>query len=87
VKDSMQRLYVGNLPYTVNAQQLQEVFEAAGKVTSAFVVTDKQTRRSKGFGFVEFEDDADAQKAIEMFNNKPMEGRNLVVNIAKPREE
>ena len=83
----MQRLYVGNLPYSVTAQQLQEVFEAAGKVTSAFVVTDKQTRRSKGFGFVEFEDDADAQKAIEMFNNKPMEGRNLVVNIAKPREE
>lgn len=83
----MQRLYVGNLPYSVTAEKLQEVFEAAGKVTSAFVVTDKQTRRSKGFGFVEFEDDGDAQKAIEMFNGKPLDGRNLVVNVAKPREE
>ena len=78
------KLYVGNLPYTITGDQLRDQFSQAGTVVDAVVISDRQTGRSKGFGFVEFEKEEDAQKAIEMFNGKDMEGRNLVVNEARP---
>ena len=64
------RLYVGNLSYTTNQDSLSQAFSQAGTVSSVTVITDKMTGRSKGFGFVEFDDDAEAQKAIEMWNGK-----------------
>lgn len=82
----MTKLYVGNLPWSVDDQQLGELFSQAGEVTSARVIIDRARNRSKGFGFVEFANDADAQKAIEMFHEYDMDGRNLVVNEARPME-
>ncbi len=81
------RLYVGNLPWSVNSDQLGQHFAQAGQVISAQVVTDKYSGRSRGFGFVEMSSDEEAQKAIEMFNGKDFEGRNIVVNIARPKTE
>ncbi len=78
------KLYVGNLSYAVTGPQLEELFSQAGNVTSASVITDKQSGRSKGFGFVEFDSPAGAQKAIEMFHGKEFQGRNLTVNEARP---
>lgn len=83
----MKKLYVGNLPYTVNDSQLKDMFSEAGAVESAMIIMDKFSGRSKGFGFVEMNDDAEADKAMEMFNGKDMEGRAMVVNEARPREE
>lgn len=80
------KLYVGNLSYTANSDQLGALFAQAGTVTSAMVVTDQHSGRSRGFGFVEMATDEEAKKAIEMFNGKDFEGRNLVVNEARPRE-
>ena len=80
------KLYVGNLPWTINDDQLKELFSQAGSVVSAQVIQDKFSGRSKGFGFVEMESDADAEKAIEMFHGKDMNGRALVVNAARPKE-
>lgn len=81
------KLYVGNLPYSITSESLKELFSEAGEVMDAVVIVDKYTQRSKGFGFVEFSSEADAQKAIEMFNEKEIEGRAIVVNVARPREE
>lgn len=81
------KLYVGNLPFTIDNVKLQELFAAAGTVGNAQVVTDRYSGRSRGFGFVEMATDEEAAKAIEMFNGKDMEGRTLVVNEARPREE
>ena len=81
------KLYVGNLDYTVTSDQLRDHFAAAGNVTDAVVIMDKYSGRSKGFGFVEFEKEEDATNAIEMFNEKDFNGRNLVVNVARPRED
>ena len=81
------KLYVGNLDYSVTSDQLRDYFSAAGNVTDAVVIMDKYSGRSKGFGFVEFESEEMAQKAIEMFNEKDFNGRNLVVNVARPRED
>lgn len=80
------RLYVGGLPYTTREDELREAFAKAGEVASANVIVDKMTGRSKGFGFVEFVDDADADKAIEMWNGKDFGGRKLAVNEARPME-
>ncbi len=80
-------LFVGNLPYTVDSAKLEEIFAQAGNVASAKVIADKYSGRSRGFGFVEMSSDAEAKKAVEMFNGKDMEGRALVVNEARPREE
>lgn len=80
------KLYVGNLEYSVTGDQLGEHFAEAGKVVDAVVISDKYSGRSKGFGFVEMESDAEAKKAIEMFNGKDFQGRNIVVNEARPRE-
>ena len=81
------KVYVGNLSYNLNSEQLGQLFAEAGEVTDATVISDKYSGRSKGFGFVEFASEADAQKAIEMFHDKEVEGRKLVVNVARPREE
>lgn len=78
------KLYVGNLSYSVTSDQLREHFGQAGTVVDAVVISDRQSGRSKGFGFVEFEKEEEANKAIEMFNGKDMDGRNLVVNEARP---
>ncbi|MFC1789947.1 RNA recognition motif domain-containing protein [Patescibacteria group bacterium] len=78
------KLYVGNLDYGVTSQQLGELFAEAGNVVSATVITDKFSGRSKGFGFVEMENDEAAKKAVEMFNDKEFQGRKMIVNEARP---
>ena len=80
------RLYVGNLPYTINDAELAELFSAHGTVASAQVIIDRATGRSKGFGFVEMSADGEAQAAIEALNGTQNGGRTLTVNEAKPRE-
>ena len=77
------KLYVGNLAYSTNEDNLRDSFSQAGTVTNATVIKDKMTGRSKGFGFVEMSDE-DANRAIEMFNGKELDGRSLVVNEARP---
>jgi RNA recognition motif-containing protein len=81
------RLYVGNLSFSVTSQSLEELFAQFGAVKDAQVVQDRETGRSKGFGFVEMQDDNAAQEAISGLNEKEFEGRNLTVNEARPREE
>src|SRR5262245_7475027 len=81
------RLYVGNLSYGVTSESLEELFAQFGNVQSAQVVQDRDTGRSKGFGFVEMGDDNSAQEAIRGMNEKEIEGRKLTVNEARPREE
>lgn len=81
------KLFVGNLPWSLDSEGLREIFSAAGNVTDSFVLTDRETGRSRGFAFVTFETDEEAQAAIEMFHEKEVEGRQLVVNVAKPRED
>jgi len=81
------KLYVGNLDYSVVDDQLAELFTQAGKVESAVVISDQRSGRSKGFGFVEMSSEKEAKKAIEMFNGKDFQGRSIVVNEARPREE
>lgn len=83
----MTNLFVGNLPYSMDSAKLEEMFAQAGTVSSAKVISDKYSGRSRGFGFVEMASDADAKKAIEMFNGKDVDGRALVVNEARPRED
>lgn len=80
------KLYVGNLPYEATTDDLRTHFSQAGTVVDAVVIIDKRTGRSKGFGFVEFEKDEEAAKAIEMFAQKDFNGRALVVNEARPQE-
>lgn len=80
------KLYVGNLDYSVTGDQLKEMFAQAGTVADAVVISDRYSGRSKGFGFVEMTTDEGAKKAIETFNGKDFQGRNLVVNEARPRE-
>ncbi len=81
------KLYVGNLAYTVRDQDLQDAFSQFGAVSSAKVMMDRDTGRSKGFGFVEMGSDAEAQAAINGLNGQPVAGRAVVVNEARPREE
>ena len=81
------RLYVGNLSYSVDSSQLEQMFAPHGTVQSAEVISDRETGRSKGFGFVEMSSDEEAQKAIEALNGSSVDGRNLTVNVARPREE
>jgi RNA recognition motif-containing protein len=79
------RLYVGNLKYTVTSDQLNELFEQFGTVTSAQVLSDRDTGRSRGFGFVEMANDDEAQSAIEALDGRDHDGRRLTVNEARPR--
>ena len=81
------KLFVGNLSWTITSDSLRQLFEQAGKVVDAVVLTDKMTGRSKGFGFVEMATDEDATKAISMFADKDFEGRKLTVNVARPKPE
>lgn len=83
----MTKLYVGNLPYTTTNQQLGDVFAAHGKVVSAEIIMDRYSGRSKGFGFVEMEDDAEATAAIEKLNGSAFGERSLVVSVARPKED
>jgi len=78
------KLYVGSLPYKTTQEDLQELFSQAGTVSTATVISDKFSGRSKGFGFVEMASDEEAAKAIEMFNGHEMDGRAIVVNEARP---
>lgn len=80
------KLYVGNLPYSVNDDSLRNLFTPFGAVASANIVTDRDSGRSKGFGFVEMETDEAATAAIEGLHGKDQDGRNLTVNEARPRE-
>jgi RNA recognition motif-containing protein len=82
----MINIYVGNLPYSADDQELRSVFEAYGDVKSAKVIKDMATGRSKGFGFVEMSDKDSGMQAIEALNDSDMGGRNLRVNEARPRE-
>jgi RNA recognition motif-containing protein len=79
-------IYVGNLSYRMDDGELREVFEEFGEVSSARIINDRETGRSKGFGFVEMPDDNAANNAIEALNGKEVSGRNLRVNEARPRE-
>jgi RNA recognition motif-containing protein len=80
------KLYVGNLAYSVDKSSLEELFGDFGTVTSAQVIMDRETGRSKGFGFVEMGSDQEAQSAISALNGKSVDGRNLTVNEARPQE-
>lgn len=79
-------IYVGNLPWSTTTDDLYAMFQQYGAVTRAQVVTDRETGRSRGFGFVEMPNEAEAQAAIAALNEQPMNGRPLTVNVAKPRE-
>lgn len=79
-------IYVGNLPYGMSEDELRTTFAAFGQVATASIVMDRMTNQSKGFGFVEMPSNADADKAIKALNEKPINGRALKVNQAKPRE-
>jgi len=78
------KLYVGNLPFTVTEQDLNDIFAQVGQVASAKIIQDRDTGRSKGFGFVEMSSDDEATKAIEQFNGAELNGRPLTVNEARP---
>ncbi|MBI4206254.1 MAG: RNA-binding protein [Betaproteobacteria bacterium] len=80
------KIYVGNLSYNVGKNDLQEMFAAHGTVVSAQVITDRDTGRSKGFGFVEMATEPEAQAAIAALNGKSLDGRNMTVNEARPQE-
>jgi len=80
------KLYVGGLPYSVTDGTLQELFAAHGTVESATVIMDRMTSRSKGFGFVEMSSQEEAQAAMDKLNGTDLEGRNITVNEAKPRQ-
>ena len=80
-------IYVGNLPYSTDRDELRAVFEQYGEVSSARVVTDRETGRSRGYGFVEMPNAEQAQAAIEALNGKEIGGRKAVVNEARPRED
>ena len=80
------KLYIGNLPYTVRDSDLEQAFSQFGSVTSAKVMMERETGRSKGFGFVEMGSDAEAQAAVNGMNGQPLGGRSIVVNEARPME-
>ncbi len=81
------KLFVGSLPFSTTSDELSQLFSQVGEVTSANVITDRISGRSRGFGFVEMAKDEDVAKAIEKFNGHEMDGRAIVVNEARPREE
>ncbi len=86
-KEKGMNIYVGNLPYAIDRDELKATFAAFGEVASARVVMDRETGKSKGFGFVEMPNDDQARQAIEALNNQEIGGRKAVVNEARPREE
>jgi RNA recognition motif-containing protein len=80
------KLFIGSLPWSVTDEDLQSAFAAHGNVLSAKVVTDKETRRSRGFGFVEYETEAEASAAIQALNGTELKGRSIIVSEAKPKK-
>lgn len=84
--EQREKLYVGNLPYSVNDESLSAMFAEFGDIKEAKVISDKFSGRSKGFGFVTFANGDDAAKAVEAMNGKDIEGRNLTVNVARPMQ-
>jgi len=80
-------IYVGNLPYSTTADEVRSAFAAYGTVSNVSIITDKFSGRSKGFGFVEMENNDEAKAAIDALNEKPMNGRNLRINEARPRKD
>lgn len=88
IRNTMQnKLFVGSLPWSTTSDELKALFADAGTVESADVIIDKMSGRSKGFGFVVMSTDEEAQKAIELFHEKEFNGRTMVVNVARPKEE
>ena len=81
------KLYVGNLSYNVTEEQLRALFSQAGTIKEIALIMDRDTQRPKGFGFVEMTTQVEAQKAIEMFNEHELDGRRLMVNMARPKED
>jgi RNA recognition motif-containing protein len=81
------KLYVGNLPWSVTNDSLREMFSQFGEVTDAVVITDRMSGRSKGFGFVTFATEEAASAATQQMHEKEVEGRKIIVNVARPREE
>lgn len=81
------KLYVGNLSYDTTENNVRELFAQAGEIKEINLITDKYTGQPKGFAFVQMENQADAEKAIRMFNDQELDGRRIIVNIARPREE
>lgn len=83
----MKKLFIGGLSFKTTEEGLAEAFAKAGQVVSAVIISDRMTHRSKGFGFVEMANDDEADKAIAMYNNQELDGRNVVVNEARPLEK
>ncbi len=81
------RLYVGNLPWSIRNENLKDLFMPFGEVTESVVITDKYSGRSKGFGFVTFTEEQAAQDAVAQMHEKEVEGRKIIVNIARPKED
>ena len=81
------KLYVGNLPYSMTEDALRQLFTQAGVIKDVALIMDRDTRQPKGFGFVEMTTQAEAEKAIQMFNEHEVDGRRLMVNIARPKTE
>lgn len=84
---AQQNLFIGSLAYATTDDGMKAFFQQIGPVVSARVITDRETGRSKGFGFVEFENDEDNQKAVDQLNGKELDGRPITVGLARPREE
>jgi RNA recognition motif-containing protein len=82
-----QNLFIGSLAYATTSDGLKEAFEKIGEVSSARVITDRESGRSKGFGFVEYTDEANNQKAVDQLNGKELDGRAISVSLAKPKED
>ncbi len=85
VRRKVMNIYVGNLPYTISEDDLRDLFEQYGEVSSVNIISDRMTGRSKGFGFVEMTDSAAAQEAIDKINGSDVKGRSIKVNEARPR--
>lgn len=83
----MTKMFVGGIPYSITTQQLEELFKQYGQVASVNIITDKFSGQSKGFAFVEMNDDNEAQEAIKQLNGYALEGRSIGVSVAKPRED
>ena len=83
----MANLFIGSLAYATTDDSLKAFFETIGPVSSARVITDRESGRSKGFGFVEFEDESNNDKAVDQLNGKELDGRTIAVSVARPRED
>jgi len=83
----VKKLFVGSLPFSTTSAQLEELFSQAGKIASLDLITDRYSGQSKGFAFVEMSTDEETQEAIKKFNNFEIDGRKIVVNVARPKED